>query len=66
MSDKPVQEYGENSDKSMNDEDEDEMEDMDGRAKALTNLLKTSSVSTALEGDEHVLQLMTVRRSSLL
>ena len=43
----------ENQDKHSKDENEqlveaddaDDMEDMDGKAKALTNLLKTSSVS---------------------
>jgi hypothetical protein len=33
---------------AANMEEEDDMEGMDGRAKALTNLLKTSSVSPAL------------------
>jgi hypothetical protein len=35
----------EGSREQMNVDDEDDMEDMDGKAKALTNLLKTSSVS---------------------
>lgn len=48
MSDKLDQEPEEEHPDAMNksDDEDDDMEDMDGKAKALTNLLKTSSVSS--------------------
>ena len=49
MAQKPGQEKEEgNNEKITTVDEEDDMEEMDGKAKALTNLLKTSSVSSAL------------------
>ena len=48
MSNQPDGDLKEGNVEQKNAEDEDDMEDMDGKAKALTNLLKTSSVSCAV------------------
>jgi hypothetical protein len=67
MANKPDQEYEDNKD-SMNGVDEDDMEDMgdmDVKSKALTNLLKTSSVSSALAGHRYFRPLISLRRSLL-
>lgn len=45
MSNQPDEDFKEDNMEQRDTEDEDDMEDMDGKAKALTNLLKTSSVS---------------------
>jgi hypothetical protein len=45
MSSKPHQDIPAQTGTLLNGGDEDDMEDMDGKTKALTNLLKTSSVS---------------------
>lgn len=58
VSSKSDQRLGEHNDKWTNGGDEDDVEDMDGKAKALTNLLKTSSVSGAWAGNRLVLSLM--------
>jgi hypothetical protein len=65
IADKPDQEYQDDKD-SMNGVDEDDMEDMDVKSKALTNLLKTSSVSSALASHRYSRPLISSRRSSLL
>lgn len=44
---KPEDEVRSNDVVSMEDDEEEDLEDVDGKAKALTNLLKTSSVSSA-------------------
>lgn len=48
MSNPPDGDLKEDNVEQKNAGDEDGMEDMDGKAKALTNLLKTSSVSCAV------------------
>lgn len=52
VSSKSDQRLGEHNDKWTNGGDEDDVEDMDGKAKALTNLLKTSSVFVAIMADK--------------
>lgn len=49
-----------------NVDDEDDMEGMDGKAKALTNLLKTSSVCDASAPRFRTWQLIRLQRSSSL
>lgn len=50
--------HKEEEEKSKNEVDEDNMEDVNGKAKALTNLLKTSSVSSALGDHRYAFPLM--------
>ncbi|ERF73907.1 hypothetical protein EPUS_05919 [Endocarpon pusillum Z07020] len=52
MSNQPDGDLKEDNVEQKNAEDEDDMEDMDGKAKALTNLLKTSSVFVAIMADK--------------
>jgi hypothetical protein len=65
MANKPDQEHKDKKD-SMNGVDEDDMENMDVKSKALTKLLKTSSVSSILAYHRYLSPLISSRRSSLL
>lgn len=53
---KQIDKFREDDKQAMVGAEDDDMEDMDGKAKALTNLLKTSSVSSALTGHDDALR----------
>ena len=60
MSDKPAQALKEDKEEAVNGDVEDEMIDMDGKTNALANLLKTSSVSSALASHKDALPLTSM------